>query len=518
MKKRVMFVLILCLVLVCTVTACAKEDDNPDDSGDIIPEVEMCTVTFDSNGGSDVASMQVAKGERITAPTQPTRKQYVFNGWYKDALFANVWDFDSDVVNNNITLYAKWKQEEVRINSVSNASIVETEITMILEDEEIDEVDMNDKVVLNDSKATWKLYYDKLGQMEIPTKLATTKAGSLEPGSNIFYIVVTNENGTQTKNYTLDIYKKYEVSVVVYGVNDIIALDTITATTLETMPTPDVEIEGYTITGWDSTDAKPGEKISKNAPLVISLTAICTPNTYEVSLLPDGGKISTDEMNVEFDSAVSLPVPEQTGYSFIGWYYGSERISDRNGSAVWTISDDVALKAKYRANRYSVTALTNNSEAGTVTANGSADSVQLTFDVNGRDGVSAPEYQTITSLFAMTEPQALIADGYLFKGWYDSASCNNRFDFTKNLVRDTIVYAGLYKLPGNKADGYYTMYQNGSEVSVVTSEEVQYIYFAPTVSGEYEFYNKKSCPSFEQLIIALISSRLFFGIYSTCTS
>lgn len=494
MKKQVLFVLILCLVFICIVTACTKSDGDTDDSTAPSPETVMYTVTFKTNGGSSVASVRVQKGERITAPTQPTRTQYIFSGWYKDSSFTNVWDFDSDIVNSDVTLYAKWKPSEVCINSVNNATIVGTDITMILDDENINEIDMNNKVVLNDSKFTWKLYYDVLGQMEIPTKLATTKEGTLENGSNIFYIVVTNENGTKTKSYTLDIYKKYEVTVKVYGINDHV-LDTFTAITLDTMPTPAVSLDGYTISDWISTDAKPGEKISKDAPLIISLTALCNPNSYNVSFSANGGSIETDTQNVEYASAVKLPVPEKTGYSFIGWYFGSECISDKNGNCIWSIAKNVNLKAVYRANRYSVTVQSDNSEAGSVTATGSADSVQLMFDVNGREDVAAPDYQIITSQNKMTEPSALSLNGYLFKGWYDSADCNNRFDFTQNLIHDTTVYADWYKLPGNNQAGYYTMYQNGGEVSVVTDENVQYIYFMPTTMGEYEFYYKNSASS-----------------------
>ena len=308
-------------------------------------QIAKYTVSFDSNGGSAVTSVQVNDGDKLTAPTQPVRKMYVFNGWYKDSGFTQVWYFDTDTVTKNITLYAKWKEEEVRITSVNNATIADNEITMVVS-EGNDDVDMNGKVVLNNPNATWKLYYDKLGQMEIPTKLATNKNETLGEGSNLFYIVVTNANGTQTKNYVLDIYKKYEVKVAVYGLNGTTPIDTLSAVTLETMPTPTATVTGYTIVGWDSTSVAPGKTLPKDSPRLINLTAKLKANTYKVTLDGKGGTLDETEYNAIFDSATTLPVPAKEGYTFIGWYKGDEKVTNGKGQNTWTIARDTALTAK----------------------------------------------------------------------------------------------------------------------------------------------------------------------------
>ncbi|MBU1143677.1 MAG: InlB B-repeat-containing protein [Firmicutes bacterium] len=66
------------------------------------------TVTFNSNEGTDVAAIEVEEGETFTAPTAPTKTGFTFDGWYKESALTNVWNFSSDVVNSDITLYAKW--------------------------------------------------------------------------------------------------------------------------------------------------------------------------------------------------------------------------------------------------------------------------------------------------------------------------------------------------------------------------------------------------------------------------
>jgi len=65
-------------------------------------------VTFNSNGGNNVAPKTVTQGEGITAPTAPTRAGYTFAGWYKDSALQTAWNFAIDKVTANITLYAKW--------------------------------------------------------------------------------------------------------------------------------------------------------------------------------------------------------------------------------------------------------------------------------------------------------------------------------------------------------------------------------------------------------------------------
>jgi Listeria/Bacterioides repeat len=67
------------------------------------------TVTFDSQGGSSVAGINnVSSDSRISAPTAPTRSGYTFGGWYKELSCSNAWNFTTDTVTGNITLYAKW--------------------------------------------------------------------------------------------------------------------------------------------------------------------------------------------------------------------------------------------------------------------------------------------------------------------------------------------------------------------------------------------------------------------------
>jgi len=70
-------------------------------------------VTFNTNGGSDVDPQTVAHGAKAEKPDDPERDGFTFEGWYKEATFATEWNFETDVVTENVTLYAKWEEEEI---------------------------------------------------------------------------------------------------------------------------------------------------------------------------------------------------------------------------------------------------------------------------------------------------------------------------------------------------------------------------------------------------------------------
>ena len=72
------------------------------------------TVTFISNGGSEVASQMVANDTAVTKPAAPTREGYIFTGWYTkdDNDKYELFDFGTHITDN-ITLYAQWEEVPV---------------------------------------------------------------------------------------------------------------------------------------------------------------------------------------------------------------------------------------------------------------------------------------------------------------------------------------------------------------------------------------------------------------------
>jgi uncharacterized repeat protein (TIGR02543 family) len=94
------------------------------------------TVTFDGNaGGASVSNLPaaltgLASGAKITSPTTtPTLAGKVFAGWYKETSCANVWNFDSDTVTANTTLYAKWVDSTATFTVTFNANAGSDSVT-----------------------------------------------------------------------------------------------------------------------------------------------------------------------------------------------------------------------------------------------------------------------------------------------------------------------------------------------------------------------------------------------------
>ena len=130
-------------------------------------EINQYTITFDTNGGSDIAPITQDYGTEITAPDNPTRKGYTFKGWDKE--------IPETMPAENITITARWKDtekptgeiiigtnkwnqflneltfgiffkdtQEVTINAVDNSGVVF--VSYLVTDKELSESELNSLV------------------------------------------------------------------------------------------------------------------------------------------------------------------------------------------------------------------------------------------------------------------------------------------------------------------------------------------------------------------------------------
>ena len=74
-------------------------------------------VTFDTEGGSEIAAQRLKHGELAKAPETPLKPGYTFCGWItsEDESLAKEWNFATDKVENDMTLYAVWMPAEVMV-------------------------------------------------------------------------------------------------------------------------------------------------------------------------------------------------------------------------------------------------------------------------------------------------------------------------------------------------------------------------------------------------------------------
>ena len=130
-------------------------------------KINPYTITFDTNGGSEIAPITQDYGTEITAPDNPTRKGYTFKGWDKE--------IPETMPAENITITARWKDtekptgeiiigtnkwneflneltfgiffkdtQEVTINAVDNSGVVF--VSYLVTDKELSEAELNSLV------------------------------------------------------------------------------------------------------------------------------------------------------------------------------------------------------------------------------------------------------------------------------------------------------------------------------------------------------------------------------------
>jgi len=88
----------------------------------------LFTVTFDTNGGNEIDSIQASFGNSINLPT-PIKAGYSFSGWFtgdgtNDTQFTVI-----STVSNHLTLYARWQINQFTIAFETNGGSPLSNIT-----------------------------------------------------------------------------------------------------------------------------------------------------------------------------------------------------------------------------------------------------------------------------------------------------------------------------------------------------------------------------------------------------
>ena len=80
-------------------------------------------VSFDTDGGSNVASVEIAYDTKLEEPQSPKKDHYTFLGWYADEACTTEFNFDTPITSDT-TLYAKWKLNEFNVSFNANGGNV----------------------------------------------------------------------------------------------------------------------------------------------------------------------------------------------------------------------------------------------------------------------------------------------------------------------------------------------------------------------------------------------------------
>ncbi len=82
------------------------------------------------------------------------------------------------------------------------------------------------------------------------------------------------------------------------------------------------------------------------------LLCACGSEKYTVTFDANGGEMYTTEMEVVVGEFYALPTPRRTGYQFLGWYYGEQRVPTEGK---WIGKTDARLVAKWDFAEFEIT-------------------------------------------------------------------------------------------------------------------------------------------------------------------
>ena len=228
------------------------------------------TITFDTNGGSEIAPITQDYGTEITVPDNPTRKGYTFKGWDKE--------IPETMPAENITVKAQWEINQYTITFDTNGG---SEIAPITQD-------YGTEITAPDNP-TRKGYTFKGWDKEIPEAMPAENIKVKAQWEINQYTITFDTNGGSeippiTQNYGTEI-------------------------TAPDNPTR----KGYTFRGWDKEIPKtmPAENITVKAQWEI--------NQYTIAFDTNGGS-EIAPITQDYGTEITAPDnPTRKGYTFKGW-------------------------------------------------------------------------------------------------------------------------------------------------------------------------------------------------------
>ena len=72
--------------------------------------IKNYNITFNTDGGTEIADQTVNEGSKVVMPEDPTKEGHLFVDWYTDPEFTTVFNRDTKVTSD-MTLYAKWSAD-----------------------------------------------------------------------------------------------------------------------------------------------------------------------------------------------------------------------------------------------------------------------------------------------------------------------------------------------------------------------------------------------------------------------
>ena len=329
--------------------------------------INQYTITFDTDGGSEVAPITQDYGTAITAPADPTREGYTFTGWDKT--------IPATMPAGDMTITAQWTVNQYTITYDLDGGTAEG------------------------NPDTYTVETDAF-TLKNPTRPGYTFTGwsgtGLTGEDNLTVTIPKGSTGNRsyTAHWSLNTYS------IMYDLNGGTASGNPTSYTVEsaTITLNQPTKTGYTFTGWSGTDLTGEDNLTVTIPTGStgdrSYTAHWSLNTYSITYDLNGGTVSgnPDFYTVE-SAAITLNQPTRIGYTFTGWS-GTNLTGEDN---------------------LTVTIPTGSIGNRSYTAHWSLNTYSITYDLDGGTAFGNPDSYTVESAaITLNEPTKA---GYVFTGW-----------------------------------------------------------------------------------------------------
>lgn len=389
-------------------------------------------VSFELSGhGNPIEPLEVAEGSTLSdsEDLQPTAKGFRFDGWYKDETLKQKWNFDTDTMTANITLYAKW------------TALFTVTFELSGHGDAIEPLEVDEGSKLIDSE-------------DLQPTAEGLRFGGWYKNADFTEIWDFNTD-TVTNNITL--YARWTVTVTfeLSGHGDEIEALTVDADSkLDNTSVPQPTANGYNFEGWYK-DKDCTEQWNFNKDKV----------TQDITLYAKWQEVEEGTFIVTFnlsglgndfflypvaDSTIAKPddpQPAVEGYRFLGWYKESNYVTEWNFDED-TVTENITLYAKWEELTYTVT-----------------------YDFSGKgENITISDIK-FGSLLTQTEELTPTAEGYLFLGWYKDADFTQKWDFTRDTVTDNItLYAKWQEIEENKYMVTYNLSEHGDDIYVYVDQ------------------------------------------------
>ena len=319
--------------------------------------VNKYTISFNSDGGSEVASINQNYGTVISAPANPTKNGYTFDVWQNNGVSF----IFNTMPAENITLTAKWDVVNYTISYVLNGGTnhVDNPSNYNIESGHITLGDASGKVGY-----TFEGWYTEATCINKVEGIAIADG---ETGTKTFY-------AHWTPNTYMVSFNKYTADGTPNVVQGFTYDETAKALTSNTFSR-----EGYTFDGWNTKSDGTGISYS-DMQIVSNLVESGTLNlyakwalvTYSITYqLNDGTQASDNPTSYTVESNdITLNDPSRVGgYGFMGWYDNATFTGNKVTGITKGSTGDKTLYAKWGfAGTFTVT--NNGNSSFTITRNG----------------------------------------------------------------------------------------------------------------------------------------------------